>query len=405
MKAIITLIIFVSIYAGYGVYVSHFSLSIMPTGLQPSHPPQFYDYKGITNVHSKHSNGSGSYLEIISAATKENFDFLFFTDINSFKSRNKITGYQNRLLVFTGGEYSYLNSHLLQYKAHSNLNHKSRSEAQLYFTDFLSQKRSSHTKTFVALAHPLKKGYQWLGDYPTSLEGIEVINLDSVWEASLSKSKTSFIFSLFTYFFNPRHSLIRLYSEPKKELSLWDQLNQKQKTVGLAGHNTTSKATLWEGFRIPFPSYQSSFSFISNHVILRSELTGLVEKDQKKIFHALKKGNLYFSLDFLENPKGFITYAVQNGQKYLMGSSLNSSSRKKIKIFAHLPQKPNVPFEVVLFKNGQRYKSLKKQHASFSITQPGVYRITVRVIPTFPLPDSRRWITWIYSNPFYIKES
>ena len=405
MKFIVAIIVFVSFYAGYGVYVSRFSLSIMPTGLQPSNPTPFYDYKGITNVHSKHSDGSGTYLQIIDAAIKENFDFLFFTDINSFDEKEKISGYRGRLLVFTAGEYSYLNSHLLHYKLKSSPDHKSRSQAQLFFTDFLSQKKQSHENDLVVLAHPLKRDYHWLGEYPESLEGIEVLNLDSVWEMSLSKSKPSFLFSLLTYFFNPRHALIRLYLEPEPEVALWDYLNEKQKTIGFAGHNAKSRAILWEGSRIPFPSYRSSFSFISNHVILKSELTGLVDRDQKKIFQALKKGQFYFSLDFLDNPKGFITYALKRGKKHLMGSELKISKKNPVEIFARLPEKPNVPFEIVLLKDGERFKASQKQKVSFLVKEPGVYRIVVRVIPALPFPDRWRWITWIYSNPFYVKSS
>lgn len=403
MRFVIAIIIFVSFYAGYGVYVSRFSLSVMPTGLQPSHPYPFYDYKGITNVHSIHSDGSGTYLQIIDAAVKENFDFLFFTDINSFDKKEEISGYRGRLLVFTAGEYSYLNSHLLHYKLKGSHEHEGRSQAQLFFTDFLSQKRNSHKDDLVILAHPLKRDYHWLGKYPKSLEGIEVLNLDSVWEMSLSRSKLSFAFSLFTYFFNPRHALIRLYLEPESEVALWDHLNEKQKMIGFAGHNTKSRATLWDGFRIPFPSYQSSFSFISNHVILKSELTGLVDRDQKKIFQALKKGQFYFSLDFLDNPKGFMTYAVKKNKKHLMGSELEISKKHPIEIFASLPEKPNVPFEIVLFKDGERFKTSQNQKTSFLVKEPGVYRVVVRVIPPLPFPDRWRWITWIYSNSFYIK--
>ncbi len=33
----------------------------------------------------------------------------------------------------------------------------------------------------------------------------------------------------------------------------------------------------------------------------------------------------------------------------------------------------------------------------------GVYRVIARVFPTLTLPDGQRWITWIYSNPFYVE--
>ncbi|NUN04524.1 MAG: hypothetical protein HUU57_02070 [Bdellovibrio sp.] len=39
---------------------------------------------------------------------------------------------------------------------------------------------------------------------------------------------------------------------------------------------------------------------------------------------------------------------------------------------------------------------------SFPITQPGTYRVQVRVSPLMPLPDAKKWITWIYTNPFFV---
>jgi hypothetical protein len=39
----------------------------------------------------------------------------------------------------------------------------------------------------------------------------------------------------------------------------------------------------------------------------------------------------------------------------------------------------------------------------YAITTPGVYRLEVRVIPLLPLPDAKKWIGWIYTNPFFVK--
>lgn len=406
MKFIIGLLFLSFLYAAYGIYVSHFSLNIMPTVLRPSPPEGFYDYKGITNVHTRLNKGSGTHQQVIGEAESEGFDFLFFTDLNIFKKNKQINGYQGRLLVFAAGTYNYLNTLLLHYRPHQKPEHRNPSDAQLFFTEFLSKKQKEHKEDkedFVVLAHPFRKNYQWHGPFPEALKAIEVLNLKSVWEASLSQSKLSFVWSLLIYFFNPKYALIRLYLEPEKEIQLWDKLNEKQKVVALAGHNSTAKALPWTGFKVNVPSYRSTFSFISNHVLLKSELTGSSHQDQERIFQALKKGQFYFSLDFLENPKGFIAYATQDGKKHLMGSQLAFSEEKPVTLFVQLPETPRVPYEIVVIKDGQPHKVFNQRQIHFRIKKSGVYRVIVRVMPDFPLPDGKRWITWIYTNPFYIK--
>ena len=69
-----------------------------------------------------------------------------------------------------------------------------------------------------------------------------------------------------------------------------------------------------------------------------------------------------------------------------------------------LPQKPDVPFDVVIYRNGERMMTSNSQTTQYYLTGPGAYRVMVRVIPTLPLPDGKKWIPWIYTNPFHILE-
>ena len=76
----------------------------------------------------------------------------------------------------------------------------------------------------------------------------------------------------------------------------------------------------------------------------------------------------------------------------------------KTQIYYKLPSEPTAFYEVVLFKNGVRLDHLNTFEGLFSIKSPGVYRLQVRLSPRFPLPDAIKWITWIYTNNFYITE-
>jgi len=125
-------------------------------------------------------------------------------------------------------------------------------------------------------------------------------------------------------------------------------------------------------------------------------------QDREKILSALKKGQFFMSLDILADPKGFLAEVRHlDGETYPMGSVL--IWKKDLELFVRLPHKPIVPFEIAIFKDGELMMSSNSQETIFSIHSHGVYRVVVRVIPTFPLPDGKKWIPWIYSNPFYIK--
>ena len=384
----------------YGLILSQTRLSAISEELDPKNPPGFYDYRGISNVHSDRGMGSGSTLDVIRAAQEANLDYLILTDLNAFEDSVVPDSYHRKLLFMTGNESSYLESRVLLYdiaKTHSLEGH---GQAQLLIADLLSQSPKETKEEFVVLAHPTKPGYTWNGTYPSGLDGIEVLNLKSLWRKAWDANKISFLWSAIVYPFNSDLALIRLYDEPKEELDLWDQLSTKRHTIGMAGAEATAKTSPIGDAYLRFPSYQTSFSFVTNHVLLKSELTGEADGDRRKILTALRDGQFYMSLDVLGNPKGFSTYISQGDQMIPLGSTVKLVPGMKVNI--RLPSRPKGSFEAVLFRDGQRVGTFGQVEATFEIKEPGVYRVIVRTFRNFMLPDGNRWITWIYTNPFYV---
>lgn len=135
-------------------------------------------------------------------------------------------------------------------------------------------------------------------------------------------------------------------------------------------------------------------------MILNSELTGSYAKDRSKILRALKRGQFYISVDILGNPKGFNVTIVDGDKTLLMGSRLPLKSGLKLK--AHLGTEPSAFYEIVLLKDGIRESTSNQPELEYEIKEHGTYRVIVRVSPLLPLPDAKKWITWIYSNPFFV---
>jgi len=209
--------------------------------------------------------------------------------------------------------------------------------------------------------------------------------------------------SLLIYPFNSPLALIRLYSQPKKEIALWDKALTKRRTTGIFASDATAKAVITPNFSLEFPSYHTSLAIGSNHLLLTSELTGNFDSDKKKIHNAIFSGQFYMSLDIVADPKGFFAEARNGTKRFPIGSDI--PLKKNTMLVAKLPDSLEAPFEVLLFRNGDQVATSNEELSEFDIDEEGVYRIEVRVIPIFPLPGGRRWIPWIYTNPFYVSKN
>jgi hypothetical protein len=402
MRGLFIAIVVVIGYLVYGLYISEYDLRIIPKELATDHPPGFHDYKGVTNVHSNLSSGSGDIMTIIRAAQAAELDFISFTDLNVFDPPKQFEGEHGSLVVFIDGEYSYLNSRLLNYFAKTDRHLQGVGRSQVLFSDLLSERKKADDLGIFVLAHPFKPHFRWTGDYPIGLDGLEIINLKSVWQQAWLDTKISFLWSLFVYPFNERLALIRLFQSPDEELHLWDELTQKRPTIGIAGADAEAKIELGQSVYLRFPSYESVFRLVRNHILIRSELTGNPLMDADKISRAIRNGQFYMSLDILADPKGFNAYLeTADGEVSPLGSE--AKIQKGMKLVVILPQKPRAPFDVNIYRNGEKMMTSNSQRTDFFVHEPGVYRVMVRVIPTFPLPDGKKWVPWIFTNPFYVR--
>lgn len=399
--AILTALVF--LYLIYGVYLAQYDVRIFPEDLVADSPRGFFDYKGVTNVHTQMSSGTGDFSTVIDAAQTASLDFLSFTDLNVFDKPSALAGYHGHLLVMMDGEYSYLNSRLLNIGATTSRHLQGVGRSQVLLADLLSQSEKESDIGLLVLAHPTKPRYKWTGEYPVGLDGIEVINLKNVWQEAWTNSKISFLMSMLILPFNEKLALLRLFKAPEEEIRLWDELTATRRVVGLAGADAEAKFIVGSSF-LRYPTYETLFSVVRNHLLLKSELTGNATGDVEKIAQALKQGQLYMSLDILGNPKGFNAVVKSaSGTVFPVGSKIKFDKGMSLEIT--LPQKPKVPFDTVIYKNGERMMTSNSQVTQFFINGPGVYRVMVRVIPTLPLPDGKKWIPWIYTNPFYIGDS
>jgi hypothetical protein len=402
MKSLIFSTFFLLSYIIYGFYISQFDVGATRSNIEVKTDSPYHDYKGLINIHTQKSLGSGTIPLINEEAKVAGADFVLYTDFNVFVSAPTPDAYDGRLLVLSGVKYSYLDSRLIYYSPSDKHLGFSLGEAQTALSDLISQDPGSRLDSLVILTHPFLKGFEWTGEWPEGFDGIEILNTKSMAARAWAYSKASSIWSLFIYPFNPQLALFRLFLEPREELGLLDQLSLKKKIIAFAGSEASARAIPWAGYLIRFPSYHKTFELLSQHILLEGELTGNLQQDKSKIFDSLKKGQFYICLDLLGDPTGFYTLISNGNETFPMGAKIKWS--KNLILKAKLPEKPKTFFEIVVLKNGQRYKTVNTPEVDVPLDGPGVYRLQVRIAQRFPLPDATKWITWIYGNPFFVTD-
>lgn len=401
MKVIATLSFLLVTFCLYGFYLNQYEFAVVPQQISSEHSRNLYDYKGVMNAHTDLSSGSAPASFVITSAKLANLDFLFFTDYNIFNVPTTFESYHGNLLVFNAGKYSYLDSRLIYYSLNQESIGTNLGDAQVKLSDLLSQKTGASKDTLTILAHPYKAGFSWSGEIPSGLDGFELVNLKSLINRAWEESKISTIWSLMIYPFNPRLAFVRLYTEPTDEIALLDNLSQQRKIVVYGGTEASARVIPLANYFIRFPSYKRSFEFMSNHVVLKSELTGSFNSDRLKIFNALKNGNFYIALDTLGDPKGFSATIEEENKSHMMGSEVTLSKNMTLKV--SLPSKPQEFFEIMIIKDGEVQARVNEPETVYEIKSPGTYRVQVRVSPMLPIPDAKKWITWIYTNPFFVR--
>lgn len=400
MKKWIWLAILLILYFAYGLRLSVFELNITPKELRTQIHSGFYDYSGVINVHSEISTGSGSVDEIVRAAQTANLDFLILNDLNTFNRPLDSERYYDELLFLIGAEFSYLDSRILLLDSLKRIDANGLGQVQMLLADLVSQKDRRKEPHLAIMAHPFKRGFHWGGTFPEGLDGIELLNLKTLWQKSWEASKFSVLRSLLLFPFNSELALVTMFRFPSDEMRLIDEIGRKRELLLFSGADATSRINL-AGLVVKYPSYEKMFSITRNHVLLSSELTGNFQNDRRKIIEALKTGQFYTSLDILDDPKGFVTYIKDGSRRHFMGARVASS--KNLELRVSLANRPVVPFEVVIYKDGEKWLTSNSTETTAPLHAPGVYRVLVRVKPKMPFPLRERWIPWIFANPFFIR--
>lgn len=395
MKKAILLIAIALLLLTYAIALSLRDTASVPQALDAKNHPGFYDYRGSINVQTSLSHGFLTPAEAIRAAQESKLDFLIFNELNRFTPGGSAEGWQRQLLVINGGKFSYLESRILTLDPDRLKAAESLGQAQTVVADLLSSS-STHTKDALVLGQISRDGTEWTGAYPPGLSGLEVMNIRQAIARMWRDSRLSMIWSVLIYPFNSDLALVRLFADFDTSFETWDRLSRERRVFGILGTDAGLPSSVL-GITVRSPGYETLFDLATNHVLLRSELTGDYESDRKKILSGLLDGQTYFAFDVLGQTKGFAAWYEDSSGIRSLGSRVRLEAGSRIMV--RLPKKPSVPFETVVLRDGLSVMTSNSTETEYRVLQTGVYRIVVRLFVSPSLFDGGRWIPWIITNP------
>jgi hypothetical protein len=233
---------------------------------------------------------------------------------------------------------------------------------------------------FTVIAHPYSK-VQWSWGPRVDYSGLEIISADSMFRQSLPLS----LLYVPALLINPKLVLLKILTQPKKNLMKWDSLNENPPVFGYYSID----AHLF---------YSALFSSLHLHIPLSKPLSREFETAKQQVFNSLHQGNFYNAVEAAAQAKGFRFWAKQGDNVFQMGSDIPIESQ----VTLHAAMPTGVKFEARLLHNGTPVFHSQKEKWSYVVTdRPGTYRVEVYLREKSPMTDD---FPWILSNPIFLKE-
>ncbi len=342
-----------------------------------------FEYTGAIHMHSVFSDGSGEVPQIAKFADEVGLDYIILTDHNTLRALDE--GYENwygNTLCLIGSEINDKENknHYLAFGI--NKTYSTRISAKEYV------RKIKEDGGIGFLAHPHEKRehmeehppYPWIEWDTEDFNGIEIWNHMSEWMENLTEDNK------YQAFLHP----LRTITAPQKEtLTIWDELNQKRKVVGIGGVDAHAHKYNLLGFlEVEIFPYKVLFKSIRTHILLSNELVrekgeDAIKQSKKLIYNALADGKCFFANDYHSDSKGFRFFAEVHEKIYHMGDNIKSADKIKLRVLL-----PVQEAEIKLIRNGKEISNAVNNSAEFIIEEAGAYRVEVYLHKK----------AWIYSN-------
>lgn len=351
-----------------------------------------YDYAGVVHFHTRYTGDAGGSVEdLVRTAAAQKVDFLISTEHNNLRAffEHK-EGWYGPVLFLSGAEMTRPEGYLLGLDLHDYPIRREDTTDKVLAT-------VARQGGFAIVAHPESPRWKWRGADDPRLAGQEVLNLTDQFNTSTPLEKIAW---LVCYPFNTPYAYLQMYHRPHAELARWDGIAQQRDFTGLYAPDFHQRLNLPGGFSLPFPQAADMLPVAHDHIVLKDKLSGDAAADKAAVYGAVRYGQLYMSMDSAADATGFFFSARQGARAAWMGGDLPAG--KDTAFSVRLPSGSALRDEkIVVYRNGREFAHSVATAYDFHAAAPGAYRVEVQGrIPAF---IGGRDITWIYSNPIYLR--
>ena len=347
------------------------------------------------HIHTRYSDGTGSYADVLDAAAATGVDVVIVTDHNI--RVDGVEGYYERsgkrVLLLIGeeihdqGRFPQKN-HMLVFGAGKELATLAPDPQKLI--DRINELEGS-----AFIAHPDEFALPLFHEDDISWENWDVRGFTGfeIWNGmSEFKTVSRTFWQIVKHGFFPE---LVAHHPLKKSLQRWDEYLTEGRHLSVVGGTDSHALHIKIGpfTRVIYP-YKFHFATINNHLLLPDGLSGELETDRKLVLNALKTGSSFVGYDLPASTRGFSFRIDCDEEKAGLGESA-SMQRSGI-----LHVKTPLAAEVDVIHNGKViFHSDKLANLSLPVNKSGAYRVECY---THFLGERRGWI---FSNPIYLHKN
>ena len=385
---------------------------------------QLFEYFGNIHMHTTHSDGTGSFDDLIAGAAQGQLDFVFVTDHNVLV-REEEEGYRRGILTLVGQEVhdterEESGNHLLCLGVETDVSDQAKDPQVL--VDAVRQQDA-----LAVLAHPIEERtnlfprlYPWHSWEVSGYHGVELWN----YLSSFRSFTNSYLQAVLVAFLPHLFTVGPLPAMLKK----WDELTQARPVVALGGTDVHAMTHSLGPISRRFMTYEECAKGLNTHLLTETAMRGQpedgdsdlnnpnVQHDRRLVLDALRRGRCWVGYDLAGSTKGFRFWAEMTTPDHAryavfedflaedldgrtitknlqMGDSIALAAGQCLRLHVQAPESADVR----LLRNGRIVAQGHVADLSYDARDAGVYRVEVW---------KHRWGKlrgWIFSNPIYVR--
>jgi hypothetical protein len=368
-------------------------LALPPKRLIPPSTPPDGTLRGVLHVHSNRSDGRSSPDDIAAIAARAGLKFLVFTDHGD---ATRVSG----VLCIDAVEISTSGGHLVALGLPA-APYPLAGEPRDVLEDV------HRLGGFGVAAHPdsPKDELMWR-DWSVPIDGVEIINLDTVWRTYVARpgwrSKARLLTALTGYPFRSAETIANLLPDSPELVARWESLGRQRPMPAFVGLDAHARLELRDSdpgdnrFTLPLLGYDTVFRTVSLNIATAQPLTGDATEDATSVLDALRRGHTYAAVDGIMASPSFQFFASNAAGSAAEGDELVVDGPLTITVRSNAPP----TFTTTIYRDAEVIHSASSA-PELVVSAPatsGSYRVEVRASNRQPAP------LWILGNPIYLRE-